>query len=321
MVKEGYKFDLFTNKLVNNSKNLFNRTFSLEEFEKLKSNYKIIISTKALIESDITYIHDHSYLYRQKMMSNPISHFFYKIFNRKKHLKRLKEFEDVKSKICKIKKVIVSSEILKQDMIENYGVNPEQIVILPPPIEKYDFRERSSNDIFTFGISAVGFERKGGYLTLKVIRELKKQGYKFKVKFIYPSKNYWVNLLIKLYGIKGYCEILPLYKDMSEFYYSIDCLLMPSLIEPFGMVATEALSTGCPVVTGLHCGSSDVIKNSENGFLYEGNKSYKNLAKAMIKAIEQIPQNKEYFKNNCLKSVENQTLEKFCSKYIDLLKF
>ena len=56
---------------------------------------------------------------------------------------------------------------------------------------------------------------------------------------------------------------------------------MPSLIEPFGMVAAEALSVGCPVITAGHCGAADYIKNGVNGYLYEGNSS-ENLAEAQV---------------------------------------
>ena len=39
----------------------------------------------------------------------------------------------------------------------------------------------------------------------------------------------------------------------------------------------------------------------------------------MIKAIEQVPINTKKISNNCIKSVENQKVEEFCSKYIKLL--
>jgi trehalose-6-phosphate synthase len=55
-------------------------------------------------------------------------------------------------------------------------------------------------------------------------------------------------------------------------------------------------------------------------FLYVVNKAYKNLAEAMVKAIEQVPKNREKFRNNCIKSVADQNLEEFCSKYVDLFK-
>ena len=104
---------------------------------------------------------------------------------------------------------------------------------------------------------------------------------------------------------------------MGDFYNSIDCLLMPSLIEPFGMVATEALSTGCPVITGSHCGASDIITDNVNGFLYSGNKSVKSLSNVM-----EIVLNKKdlsSMQSACINSVIDFNINSFVNKYIDLL--
>ena len=47
------------------------------------------------------------------------------------------------------KKVIVSSEVLKQDMIDNYGIKLENIVIIPPPVECHSLMAKQKNDVFT----------------------------------------------------------------------------------------------------------------------------------------------------------------------------
>lgn len=317
---ENYSIDLYCDDIIHNNKKIFDMVYPLSELDKNQDEYDVIISEKGIVPSDITYIHDHSYLYRTQMMSGKISHTLYKIFNRKKHLKRLNEYLKTKENLANCKIVIVSSEVLKNDIIQNYEINAENIVILPPPTEKYSINS-CKNKIFTFGISAIGFNRKGGYLALQAIKELKKTHTNFKVKFIYPSKNLFVRLAKNLYGIDKYCEILPAQTDMGSFYNSIDCLLMPSIIEPFGMVATEALSTGCPVITAKHCGASDFIINGENGYIYEtsGNIS-KNLADAMAKMID-TDLNK-YYKmcKYAIKSVENTSCEDFVSKYFEIME-
>ncbi len=313
----GFLIDLFTPKNVKIHSQIFTNVYKLKELDNLRKNYKLVLSDKAIVSSDITYIHDHSYLYRTEKMSNKFSHFFYKIFNKKRHKQRLQEFLKTKENIQKTNKVIVSSNILKQDMIKNYGVKEENIVIIPPPIEPYTNNNKQHHSVYTFGISALGFNRKGGYVMMKAIQQLKKKEKDFKVIFIYPSKNFGVEIIKKLYGIEKYCEFIPAQKDMSVFYNSIDCLVMPSLIEPFGMVATEALSLGCPVITGEHCGASDYITDGRNGYKYDfTNKSIKGLTYAMQKII----QNKSDFSQNCIASVQDQTLDIFVDKYIKVME-
>ena len=313
----GYKIDLFCNKIISNSKNICTAVYKLNEFESKKENYDCILSDKAFVASDITYIHDHSYPYRIKMMSGKFFHFFYKFFKNKHHRRRVREFLNTKQTLADCKKVIVSSSILKQDLIENYEVDKNKIEIIPPPIEKYKIN-REKNNIFTFGISALGFSRKGGYLTLFAINRLKKTKNKFKVIFIYKSNNLFVKFLIAFLGLNKYCEFIAQQQNMEKFYNSIDCLLMPSLIEPFGMVSIEALSTGCPVITAAHCGVSDYIKDGENGYLYNKNSS-KELALAMLKMLETNQQKYDYMQKQSINSVQNLYTENFIKKYLSIL--
>lgn len=312
--------DIFTNKATQTKKNIINKIFNINDIKDRKNEYDLILSSKAIANSDITYIHDHSYLFRSKVLYNRCSEILYKIFNRKKYLKRIKEFENTKMNLANIKKVVVSSQILKSDMITNYGVNESRIIILPPPIDKYNI-EKVKNNVFTFGISAVGFERKGGFTLLKSIKILKKEKKDFKVKIIYPSKNYYVKFLVDFYGIKDYCEFLPIQKNMEYFYNSIDCLLMPSVLEPFGMVATEALSVGCPVITGTNCGAADIIKDGYNGFIYEYTKKYeKKLAKQMSKMINLPYKDLDKLRKNASLSVQNQGETNFTTKYLEIMQ-
>lgn len=316
----GFSIDLFCDCITSMENNIFDNTYPLDCFEKLKSKYNYTLTANGFIPSDITYIHGHSYRFRVKYMSNNIRHFFYKIFNRKKHKKRLSAYLKTKTNLNLTKTIVVSSNILKQDMIDNYGISPKNIVIIPPPIEQHEILEKQKNEIFTFGISAVGFERKGGYILLKAINELKKSKVKFKVIIIYPSKNFWINLKKKLYNIEKYCEFIGIQDDMNKFYSSIDCLLMPSIIEPFGMVATEALSNGCPVITSNRCGAADYIKHGKNGFVYDANSPVKGLVNAMLNAMSVKENEKETIYNNCIKSVQDCNQKNFAQKYIELLK-
>lgn len=316
----GYSIDLFSDKVKPLKSNIFDNILSLKDFEDAKNNYHYVLSENGIVPSDITYIHGHSYIFRAKYMSNKISHIFYKIISNKKHKKRLNEYLKTKVNLNLTKTVIVSSEILKQDMIDNYGIDPKNIVIISPPIEGHELLTKHENKVFTFGISAVGFERKGGYILLKAIKELKKSKINFKVIFIYPSKNIGVNLAKKIYNIEKYCEFIGIQEDMNKFYSSIDCLLMPSIIEPFGMVATEALSNGCPVITSTRCGAADYIQHKENGFLYDAKSPVKGLVNSMIEVMSIKDEEKVSIYNNCIKSVEDCNEKVFVQKYIELLK-
>ena len=195
----------------------------------------------------------------------------------------------------------------------------ENIVIIPPPVECHSLMAKQKNDVFTFGISAVGFERKGGYILLKALKKLKKSKIDFKVIFIYPSKNICINLVKKLFGVEKFCEFIGIQENMNKFYSSIDCLLMPSIIEPFGMVATEALSNGCPVITSTRCGASDFIKHKGNGFLYDAESPVEGLANVMLEVLAMKDVEMTSMSQICIDSVKDCSEKDFVNKYISLL--
>jgi len=53
--------------------------------------------------------------------------------------------------------------------------------------------------------------------------------------------------------------------DRDRLYRVADCAVFPSLYEPFGIVALEAMAAGCPVVGTTTGGLSEVITLHENG--------------------------------------------------------
>lgn len=56
--------------------------------------------------------------------------------------------------------------------------------------------------------------------------------------------------------------------QISSYIKSHDFLLLPSLSEPWGLVIEEALYFGRPVIISNHCGSTELIQESKNGYVF-----------------------------------------------------
>jgi alpha-maltose-1-phosphate synthase len=54
---------------------------------------------------------------------------------------------------------------------------------------------------------------------------------------------------------------------LLELMAAHDVLVFPSIVEGFGLVITEALSCGLPVITTLHTGGPDLMVNGREGFI------------------------------------------------------
>jgi glycosyltransferase involved in cell wall biosynthesis len=55
--------------------------------------------------------------------------------------------------------------------------------------------------------------------------------------------------------------------ELSKIYQRANVLLFPSLVEGFGMVITEAMAHGVPVITTAHTAGPELIENGKDGFI------------------------------------------------------
>lgn len=53
----------------------------------------------------------------------------------------------------------------------------------------------------------------------------------------------------------------------EEAFRAADVFIYPSDYDPFGMVATEAMATGLPVILGQEIGAAELVQHGRNGFL------------------------------------------------------
>ena len=113
----------------------------------------------------------------------------------------------------------------------------------------------------TLGFIGKEWKRKGLAKVVGIWRELKKTRPKLKLRIAGVSPD----LISHLFGPDDKdIEVLGLIKDKESFYKSIDLLVHPAKYEAFGMVITEALSMGIPVLCSSECGASECV-NSANG--------------------------------------------------------
>ena len=55
---------------------------------------------------------------------------------------------------------------------------------------------------------------------------------------------------------------------MEYFYKSIDCLILPSINEAFGLVVLEAMSYSKPALVSSTAGACEIIDDNNNGFIF-----------------------------------------------------
>ena len=139
----------------------------------------------------------------------------------------------------------------------------------------------------TIGFVGKEWERKGLPKVVQIWRDLKKFKPNLKLKVAGPLSeevNHLFSSNEKNYELLGYVD------DKPKYFESIDVLVHPAKLEAFGMVITEALSFGVPVLCSSECGAAEVIKEHAGQVLPE-----KSTLTEWVNSTNSILVNKNYF--------------------------
>lgn len=80
------------------------------------------------------------------------------------------------------------------------------------------------------------------------------------------DKSYYRALAAKL-GVADRLTLRDPIRQVETVFQAADAFAFPTLYEPFGMVITEALACGLPVITTGGAGAAELIRPGVNGFL------------------------------------------------------
>lgn len=259
------------------------KTFLTDLEEKVKKGkYNYILASDVLIPFANNVIHSNSSKYKSKNGKNKFLQAVLKIYNAKK-------IKTQERNLPKDKAIFTVSENLKNDFVSNYNLDATKVFVSYPAVDNCaEFISSPLKKGFTIGSMAGGGLNKGGYLLLLALWKLPKNC-NLKAKIIFPKihKAFFFKLAIKLLGLENRIELLPKQKDMCEYYKTIDCYVLPSLNEAFGLVVTEAASSFRPSLVSSTTGVRELIRDRVNGFVFNREKNpIKNLTNKLIEITD-----------------------------------
>lgn len=259
--------------------------------------------------------HSHSPMYRENVTRTKFELIIKKIFA-KKRLVSQELIDNYQNSLKNLDVLLANSENARQDYIQYGGISPKNVFKLAPCIKIDKEFSYVQQQTFTFGMSAVTFALKGGYTFIQALALLKKKNKKFSAKIIYPghSDKTPLKILVWLLGLASNIEFLDYQEDMEKFYKTIDCLVVPSREDSFGMVVLEAMANSVPALISNRCGAIDIIKDGINGwvFSYEGD-SNKNLCEKLQKILD-LKDNLSEVAMNAYETVKEYDIEHHSQK-------
>jgi len=73
-------------------------------------------------------------------------------------------------------------------------------------------------------------------------------------------------------GIREHCVFAGLRaaKEITTYYAFAGCFVLPSTLEPWGLVVNEAMASGLPILLSKRCGcAEDLVEPAGNGFMFD----------------------------------------------------
>ena len=198
------------------------------------------------------------------------------------------------------KHIIAHSSMLREELMQFYGIPSERITVVHPPVNPEAFRhlESKSKDELKiqFGLSpdkvtllfpSTGHTRKGLGLLLDAFEKL--PGGKYELVIAGSA----IKPVVKH---KKYIKYLGYINDMQSLYHAVDFTILPSRYEPFGMVVPESLRCGTPVLVSQYVGARDILSDDE-GIVFE-----KLTSDCIAETIQQASQKKFTITHNIIET-------------------
>lgn len=269
------------------------KTFAQDVKEKIDAgNYDYVLSSDILLPFANNLVHSNSSKFKSKNGKNKFMQQVLKFYNAKKIKAQENSLKDNNNALFTV------SGRLKKDYVSNFNLDEGNVFVAYPGMEDFsEFVEPEFKDTFTIGSIAGGGLNKGGYLLLLALKTLPKTC-NFKARIIFPKfhKSFFFKLCVKLLGLEGRVELLSKQKSMNDYYKSIDCYVLPSLNEAFGLVVPEAATNFKPSIVSSTTGVAELINDGENGFVFDRTKNpVKNLSAKLAQVADMYFNNQTGF--------------------------
>ncbi len=160
-------------------------------------------------------------------------------------------------------RVIAVSSYMKNRIVENYGVPPEKIEVIHNAVDASEYRGGriafGAGERVVLFLGRLAMQKGPDYFLRSARKVLEKEA---GVKFVVVGRGGMLPQLIEQSISEGIADrvIFAGYQEsISEYYRMADLYVMPSVSEPFGITALEAMASGTPVLISKQSGVSEVL--------------------------------------------------------------
>lgn len=167
--------------------------------------------------------------------------------------------ETERRQFCNAKKVVAFSELMERELVELYGVKPERVKLLYPPVDAGRFKALPAARRSALR-KELGMEEGKRYFLFPSGAHVRK-GLPF-LRVFFEQTDLPVEMLVAGKDFAGSRNVrgVGYLKDIEKYYQAADATIMASVYEPFGMVGVESVVCGTPIVMSRNMACCEAVR-------------------------------------------------------------
>jgi len=162
-------------------------------------------------------------------------------------------------------KIITVSKLVKKQIVEKYGVQEHKITVVYNAIDLKHYKKenvkRPLNEKIVLFVGRLTVQKGCGFFLEAAKKVLSKEP---NTRFLIVGTGDLLHDLIQKsidLGISSRVIFTGFEENVNAYYSIADLFVMPSVSEPFGLTAVEAMACQSPVLVSKQSGVSEILKN------------------------------------------------------------
>lgn len=215
-------------------------------------------------------------------------------------------------------KIIAVSNRVKNWIVNEYYVSPEKIEVVYNAIEKIPKPKEKTSKRVVLYVGRLSLMKGPDYFLRAAKKVLEKEK---NAHFVIVGQGEMMHELMEEACALGIADkvLFTGFIDremlVNKFYKYADVFVMPSISEPFGLTALEAIANKVPVIVSKQSGISEVVKNCLKVDFWDVNE----MANKIIALLKHKPL-KETIAERSLREIEKLSWEKQVDEIIRIYK-
>ncbi len=205
-------------------------------------------------------------------------------------------------------RVICVSKDSRDVLVREYGVDKKKTVVIPNGVDQKEFHPTGTKKIrkSLLYLGRVD-KRKGVDFLIDAIALMTERDDSIKLFICGAGKDLKkLKKAVEARGLRDNITFLGFVGDheVNEWLNKVECVVVPSIFEGFGITVIEAMSAGTPVIATNVDGIRGIIDEGEDGLLVEYGDA-ESLARAIANLLEDSKLRKSFSKNG-LKKIKGE---------------